>query len=497
MRKPLTTSVLLGALLCVGPIQAQTATAPAPAARTSALERRFDPLLDPAEMTGWLRTMTAEPNQVGSPHDRANADMVLSLFREWGWDAHIETFQVLYPTPISETLELIEPVRFKATLTEPPIPGDASSARTANALPAYVAYQGDGHVTALLVYVNVGMNEDYDALERLGVSVKGKIVIVRYGVGWRGLKPKLAQQHGAVGCIIYSDPRDDGYSAEDTYPKGPARPPQGFQRGSVADMTLYPGDPLTPGVGATENAKRFSVAESPVILKIPVLPISYADAEHFLTALDGRVVPAQWRGALPITYHVGGEAAKVHLAVKSEWTLKPIYDVVATIRGSTDPDQWVMRGNHHDGWVFGAEDPMSGQVALLAEAKAIGALVKQGWRPKRTLVYLSWDAEEPMLLGSTEWAEEHAAELKQKGLIYVNTDGTSRGFLNVEGSHSLQHVINGIAADVTDPEQGVSVLARKRAQLEELGTNTGANEDAKDEARIAADPARDIRIGAL
>lgn len=498
MRKPITTSLILTAILGIGPIHAQTAPTAAPAAGPSDLERRFDGLIDAAEMTGWMKTMTAEPNQVGSPHDRANAEMVLGLFKGWGWDAHIETFRVLYPTPISETLELIAPARFKATLTEPPIPGDESTYRMQNALPAYVAYQGDGDVTAPLVYVNYGMKEDYDALERLGVSVKGKIVIARYGVGWRGLKPKLAQQHGAVGCIIYSDPRDDGYTAEDAYPKGSARPPQGFQRGSVADMTLYPGDPLTPGVGATENAQRLAIKDSPVILKIPVLPISYSDAQHFLAALDGRVVPPQWRGSLPITYHVGGGGvAQVHIAVKSDWSLKPIYDVVATIPGTADPDQWVMRGNHHDGWVDGAEDPMSGQVALLAEAKAIGTLLKQGWRPKRTLVYLSWDAEEPMLLGSTEWAEQHADELKQKGLIYINTDGTSRGFLSAEGSHSLQHVINEIAANVTDPETGVSVLARKRAQLEVIGTNPGANEEARENAKIAADPAKDIPIGAL
>src|SRR5579872_902752 len=496
MRKPIVTSAIVAALLGIGPIHAQTPPAvPNPGATD--LDRRFDALIDANEMTGWMKTLTSAPNHVGSPHDRANAEMILQMFKDWGWDAHIETFQVLYPTPISETLEMVEPSRFRATLTEPPIPGDESSTRTAGALPAYVAYQGDGDVTAPLVYVNYGMKDDYETLQRLGVSVKGKIVIARYGAGWRGLKPKLAQEHGAVGCIIYSDPRDDGYSAEDEYPKGPARPPHGFQRGSVADMTLYPGDPLTPGIGATENAQRLAIKDSPVILKIPVLPVSHADAEHFLAALDGRVVPAQWRGSLPVTYHVGGDAVKVHLAVKSDWSLKPIYDVVATIAGSTDPDQWVMRGNHHDGWVFGAEDPTSGQVALLAEAKAIGTLVRQGWRPKRTLVYLSWDAEEPMLLGSTEWAEEHADELKQKGLIYINTDGTSRGFLNAEGSHSLQHVINQIAAEVADPETGASVLARKRAQLEVLATNPGASEEAKENGKIAADPARDIRIGPL
>ena len=497
MRKALfTSSILIAALFGLGRIPAQSAveTRPAPAAD---LERRFDALLNPAEMNAWMKTMTAEPNHVGSTHDRANAEMVLALFKQWGWDAHIETFQVLYPTPVSETLELTAPARFRATLTEPPIPGDASTSRTANELPAYVAYQGDGDVTASLVYVNYGMKEDYDTLERLGVSVKGKIAIARYGSGWRGLKPKLAQEHGAVGCIIYSDPRDDGYAVEDAYPKGPARPPQGFQRGSVADMTIYPGDPLTPGIGATENAKRLAIKDSPVILKIPVLPISYADAQHFLAALDGRVAPPQWSGSLPITYHVGGEAAKAHIAVKSDWSLKPAYDVVATIKGSSDPDQWVMRGNHHDGWVFGASDPMSGQIALLAEAKAIGTLVREGWRPKRTIVYLSWDAEEPMLLGSTEWAEEHAAELKEKGLAYINSDGSGRGFLNAEGSHSLQHLVNQVAAGVTDPETGASVLARKRAQLEVLGSNPGANEEAKEKAKVAADPSRDIPIGPL
>jgi len=441
--------------------------------------------------------MAAEPNHVGSPHNKANADLVLAQFKSWGWDARIETFEVLYPTPISESLELVGSVPFKATLTEAPIPGDETSRRTKNELPAYVAYQGDGDVTAPLVYVNYGMQEDYKTLERLGVSVKGKIVIARYGAGWRGLKPKLAQEHGAVGCIIYSDPRDDGYSTDDPYPKGPARPANGFQRGSVADMTLYPGDPLTPGIGATADAARLTVANAPAILKIPVLPISHGDARHFLTALDGRVVPPAWRGSLPITYHVGGGAARAHLAVKSEWGLKTIYNVVAVMKGSTHPDQWILRGNHHDGWVFGAADPMSGHIAMMGEAKAIGALARQGWRPKRTLVYLSWDAEEPMLLGSTEWAETHEAELKEKALVYINSDGNGRGFLSVAGSHSLQHLINTVAADVTDPQTGVSVATRRRARLQVAGTAPGANEEARDRGKMALDPSRELPIGAL
>ena len=495
MRRTICTgSGTFAALLVASSLGAQTASN---ASATVDLERRFDASIVPAEMGGWMKTMAAEPNHVGSAHNKANAERVLAQFKSWGWDAQIETFEVLYPTPISEGFELVGPTSFKATLTEAPIPGDASSARIKDELPAYVAYQSDGDVTAPLVYVNYGMQEDYKTLERLGVSVQGKIVIARYGAGWRGLKPKLAQDHGAVGCVIYSDPRDDGYSTEDAYPKGPARPANGFQRGSVADMTLYPGDPLTPGIGATANAERLKVSDAPTVLKIPVLPISSGDAQHFLAALDGRVVPPAWRGSLPITYHVGGGDARAHLAVKSEWGLKTIYNVVATMRGSAYPDQWILRGNHHDGWVFGASDPMSGHIAMMSEAKAIGALASQGWRPKRTLVYLSWDAEEPMLLGSTEWAETHEGELKQKGLVYINSDGNGRGFLNVEGSHSLQHMVNSVAADVNDPETGVSVGARLRARLQVAGTAPGAAEEAREKAKIALDPARDLPIGAL
>jgi N-acetylated-alpha-linked acidic dipeptidase len=493
MRGTITSLFMLSAAFGVGAIHAQSAQW-----SLAEVERHFDASLNAAEMAGWMRTMTAEPNHVGSSHNKANAEMVLAQFRDWGWDARIETFEVLYPTPISQALELVGAEPFKATLTEPPIPGDETSARTKDALPAYVAYQGDGDVTAPLIYVNYGMQDDYQQLERMGISVKGKIVIARYGVGWRGLKPKLAQEHGAVGCIIFSDPREDGYAVEDAYPKGPARPANGVQRGSVADLTQYPGDPLTPGIGATSEAKRVPISEAPTILKIPVLPISYGDAQHFLAALGGRVAPPNWRGSLPITYHVGdGEGALVHLAVKSEWPLKTIYNVVAMMKGNTYPDQWILRGNHHDGWVFGAGDPMSGHIAMMGEAKAIGALAKMGWRPKRTLVYLSWDAEEPMLLGSTEWAETHAAELKEKALVYVNSDGNGRGFLHLEGSHSLQHMVNRVAADVTDPQTGVSVAARARARMQVAGAAPGANDEAREMAKIAADLARDLPIGAL
>lgn len=467
------------------------------AAADPILEQKFDASLNPAEMGSWLKTLAAEPNHVGSPHDKSNAEMVLQLFKEWGWDARIETFEVLYPTPLSESLEITGAGGFKATLTEAAVPGDDSSTRSASGLPAYVAYQGDGEVTAPLVYVNYGFQSDYEALERMGVSVKGKIVIARYGKGWRGLKPKLAQDHGAIGCIIYSDPHEDGYDLDDVYPNGPARPPQGFQRGSVADMPIFPGDPLTPGVGATKDAKRLSIAEAPTILKIPVLPISYGDAQHFLATLDGRTVPRSWAGSLPMTYHVGGNGTPVHLAVKSEWGLKTIYNVVATIKGSSYPDEWVLRGNHRDGWVFGASDPLSGHVAMMGEAKAIGGLLKQGWRPKRTITYLSWDGEEPGLLGSTEWAETHADELQKKALLYINSDGNGRGFLEAGGSHSLQHFVNQIAADVTDPETHGAVGARLRALRQVEASAQGADEETRMLGQNAADGSKDLAIEAL
>ena len=446
---------------------ALASAAPAqPSGSSQALEKTFDALISPAEQLQWLQQMSSAPNQVGSPHDKANADFELAMFKQWGWDAHIERFDVLYPTPISTTVELVTPQHVMLGGQEPPVPEDPSSSNTAGALPPYVAYQGDGDVTAPVVYVNYGMPDDYEALAQRGIDVRGKIVLARYGGGWRGLKPKLAQEHGAVGCLIYSDPADDSYAEADVYAKGGGRPEAGVQRGSVADMPVYPGDPLTPGVGATPGAKRLTRAQAITLLKIPTLPISYGDASKIIAALQGPLVTGKQRGALGLAYHWGGtDAVKVHLAVKSDWSLKPVYDVIGMLRGSTYPDQWIIRGNHHDGWVFGASDPLTGQVALMSEAKALGTLYRQGWRPARTIVYASWDGEEPGLLGSTEWAEQHAAELKQKALLYINTDSNGRGYLRGEGSHELQHYFNQAANDVVDPRTGVSAAQRGRAGI--------------------------------
>jgi N-acetylated-alpha-linked acidic dipeptidase len=464
-------------------------------AAEKSIEQRFDANLKAEDLNAWLKNLASEPNHVGSPHDKANAEFVRDQLKQWGWDAQIEEFYPLYPTLKHHTLELVAPTKFVATLKEPPVPGDETSTRT-DGLPPYNVYGADGDVTADLVYVNYGMPDDYKDLARRGVDVKGKIVIARYGSGWRGLKPKLAQTHGAVGCIIYSDPQQDGYGAGDGYPKGGWRPAEGLQRGSVADLPIYSGDPLTPGVGATKNAKRLKISEAKTILKIPVIPISYGDAQPLLAALEGPVAPAHWRGALPITYHIGPGPARVHLEIASDWGQKPLYDVIAKIPGSQNPDEWIVRGNHRDGWVFGASDPLSGHIDMMAEAKAIGALLKTGWRPKRTLVYASWDGEEPGLLGSTEWAEAHAEELQRKAVLYVNSDSNARGFLDIAGSHALQHLANDVSQSVKDPETGVTTGARLRAKMLVDGYEKGASDHQKKEAKLAA-AGGDLPIGAL
>ena len=495
-------SFLLAGLSLVAAADAPTAPAmlgftAADANAETAVEQEFDAALNADDQRNWNKQFAAEHNEVGSPHDKQNAEDTLKMLLSWGWDAHIETFYVLYPTPKEEAVELVAPTQYTAALHEPPVPGDATSQSQADkVLPPYNVYSADGDVTADLVYVNYGMPDDYKELARHGVDVKGKIVIARYGAGWRGLKPKLAYQHGAVGCLIYSDPRDDGYWQGEVYPAGPFRPEAGVQRGSVADGPIYPGDPLTPGYGATKDAKRMAIKDSPVIMKIPVLPISSADAKPLLAALGGQVAPDHWRGALPLTYHVGPGPAKVHLKVKSNWDIKEIYDVIATIKGSEYPDEWVVRGNHHDGWAIGANDPLSGNVALLDEAKAIGALLKTGWRPKRTLVYASWDGEEPGLLGSTEWAETHADELQKKAVLYLNSDSNGRGFLFAEGSHALQPLVNQVANGVTDPQTSVSVNARERARLMVEGFGKDASGEQQAAAKTAASD-QDLPLGPL
>jgi N-acetylated-alpha-linked acidic dipeptidase len=469
------------------PLQGFTA---ATAATERDWEAKFRALPSPDNQREYMRRLSARPHNVGSAYDKENAEWILSKFKEWGWDAKIETFTVLYPTPKERVLEMLEPTRYTAKLQEPALAVDPTSNQQSEQLPSYNAYSIDGDVTAPLVFVNYGLPKDYEDLERLGVSVKGAIVIAKYGNSWRGIKPKVAAERGAVGCLIYSDPADDGYAVDDVFPRGPMRPSDGVQRGSVLDFpSTSPGDPLTPGVGATANAKRLPIKDAPGLTKIPDLPISYADAQPLLAALEGPLAPREWRGALPITYHVGPGKTKVHLKVSFNWDMKEIYDVVARIPGAQTPDEWVIRGNHHDAWVNGAQDPISGQVALLEEARALGELVKQGWKPKRTIIYCAWDAEEPMLLGSTEWVEEHDKELAQHAVAYINSDSSGRGYLTVDGSHSLEHLVNDVASEIQDPETKLTISRRLLLRRIE----TARSEDERRELRQRAD----LRIEAL
>jgi N-acetylated-alpha-linked acidic dipeptidase len=453
-------------------------------------ETKFRAIPDPANLRAYMQRLTARPHHVGSPYDKDNAEWILARLKEWGLDAKIETYDVLFPTPKQRSLELTAPTRFTAKLEEPTVPGDPTSSQHDEQLPSYNAYSIDGDVTAPLVYVNFGVPEDYEMLDRLGVSVKGAIVIARYGGSWRGIKPKVAAEQGAVGCLIYSDPHEDGYFQGLDYPAGPYRPKDSVQRGSVMDMPVRAGDPLTPYAGATAGAKRLALSEVETLTKIPVLPISYADAQPLLAAMTGRVAPQAWRGSLPLTYHVGPGPAQAHLKVAFNWDTKTLYDVVARIPGSAAPDEWILRGNHHDAWVNGASDPVSGTAPLLEEARGLGTLLRQGWRPKRTVILCFWDGEEPGLLGSTEWAEDHADELRQHAAVYINSDGNNRGFLEVAGSHTLEKFINAVARDIEDPEAKISIW--KRMQFSRLAGASSADPAAQ-EPRTRPD----LRIGAL
>jgi len=462
------------------------------------LEQRFRAIPEARLAHENMLFLAAHPHNVGSEAQRKNAEWILAKYKEWGWDAHIEQFDVLYPTPKLQVLEMVAPTHFKAKLEEPPLPDDPYTHETKTQLPGYNIYSADGDVTGPLVYANYGMVDDYAELERNGISVKGAIVITRYGGGWRGLKPKLAYEHGAIGCIIYSDPADDGYAENDVLPKGPMRPPQGVQRGSVADSPLYPGDPLTPGIGSLPGATRLAIKDAQSIMKIPVIPIGYGDAAPLLAALAGATVPSSWRGALPFTYHFGPGPAKVHMNLQFNWETKPVLDVVATMKGSTEPDVWIVRGNHYDGWVNGADDPISGQSGLLEEARALGELAKQGWRPKRTLIYTAWDGEEPGLLGSTEWAETHAVDLTQHAALYVNSDESNRGFFNASGSYQLERLINDVAHEIPDPETNVSIWKREEAgRATREGGGRAGNGVARVSATSGANKSDILPIGAL
>ena len=452
------------------------------------LETVFDSHIDRTEMDEWLREFSSEAHHVGSPKGKKNADALAALFRSWNYAVEISEYQVLFPEPLTRELELLYPYQFTASLTEDSLEEDPSTSVIDNLLPPYNAFSIDGEVEGELVFVNYGTPADYEILERYGISVAGKIAISKYGGSWRGIKPKLAGEKGAIATIIYSDPGDDGYGPGDVYPEGPFKNDSGVQRGSVMDMPTYPGDVLTPGIGATADARRLPKEEAPTITQIPVLPISYRDALPLLEAMGGAVVPNEWRGGLPITYHLGPGPARIRLKLEFDWKMVTAYNVIARLEGSQYPDEWIIRGNHHDGWNHGAADPISGLIALLSEAKAMSRLANDGFGPARTVIYAAWDAEEPGLIGSTEWAEHHAAELQEHTVAYLNTDGNGRGFVNIGGSHVLERFFNEVIADIDDPQTGVSVKERRRANLSINSSNENARTEAKNRPDLRISP---------
>jgi len=426
-----------------------------------ALEEKFRAVPDAARLRDYMKAMSAEPHVAGRPGSRKVAEYALEKFKSFGLNAAIEEHEAWMPWPIERRLEMVAPTGRAMLIQEPPVAGDPDSTDN-DQTPTYNAYSADGDVTGEVVYVNYGVPADYEQLEKLGVSVKGKIVLARYGGSWRGIKPKVAYEHGAVGCLIFSDPKDDGFFQGEVYPDGPYRPEFGVQRGSVMDMPIHTGDPLTPGWGATAGGRKLPVSDAKTILKIPVMPIAWGDALPIFQAMRGPVAPETWRGGMPVTYRLGGGPLKMRLKLTHEWKNRPLYNVIVRLPGATLPDEWVIFGNHHDAWVNGADDPISGAVSLMETARGLGELVRGGWKPKRTIVLALWDGEEWGLLGSTEWAETHRDELNGKGVVYINTDGTGKGWLNAGGSHSLQQFISEVARDINDPKTGKPVLELSR-----------------------------------
>lgn len=454
------------------------------------LEEAYSRQLNAGNLRSWMEQMTTRPHHLGAPKTKDNALFLLEQFRSWGYEADLSTYYVLFPTPEKRSLTLNKPTRYTASLTE--VIHDKSEVGDAireEGLPPFNAYSADGKVTGDLVYVHEGLPADYEELEKNGIDVKGKIVIVQYGGSWRGIKPKLAAEKGAIGCIIYNEPQDDGYGPGEAYPEGKYKHDTAVQRGSIYDLPRRPGDPLTPFYGSTKDAKRISRDEAETLVPIPVLPISSSDARPFLEALTGPVAPQRWRGALPITYRMGGQGeAEVTLEAKFKWDNVPAYNVIAKMMGTDYPDEWVIRGNHHDAWVVGASDPISGMVAVMEQARAMSELVKDGWKPKRTIVFCAWDAEEPGMLGSTEWVEDNRNELNKKAVAYINTDGNSRGFLRVSGSHAYEPLAASVADAVIDPQTGASVAKRRQSY-----TLVNGSADAKAKARKSAS----LPMGAL
>jgi len=422
------------------------------------LENRLPAIISTDSLAVYHRAFTAEPHHAGTRENLKLGNDYANLLRRFGFDeVRLYRYKVLLPRPVERVVELVAPERVSLKLAEPPLAEDPDT-RKSGVLPTFNAYSADGEVTAEVVYVNYGIPEDYAVLDSLGISVKGKIVLARYGHSWRGIKPRLAAARGAVGCLIYSDPADDGYAKGDVLPRGKWRPEYGVQRGSVMDMPLYPGDPQTPGYPSTEGAKRIPLEKVKTLQKIPVLPLSYGDALPILRHLGGDVVPSKWRGALPVTYHFGPGPATVHLKVRQDWSVRPILNVVGILRGREEPDKLVMAGSHRDAWTFGGRDPISGAVSLLETARALGTLARQGNRPRRSIAIVSWDAEEYGLLGSTEYGEELGKRLQGNLVVYLNRESYTAGNFHAGGVHSLEPFVNELTRFVNIPGADSSIF---------------------------------------
>jgi N-acetylated-alpha-linked acidic dipeptidase len=444
---------------------------------SSAIERRVEDQFRAAPSSSSareeLRRLTSEAHIAGSPEDYATAVYVRDQMRGFGLNSEIKEYQVLLSFPKTPSiLELLTPRRERLQVREDVVPEDPTSA-SRKIVPLYNGYSAAGDITASLVYVNYGLPGDYEAVKKAGVDVKGKIVIARYGNSFRGVKAKVAEENGAIGLIIYSDPADDGYMQGDVYPKGPWRPESSGQRGSLLYMFIYPGDPLTPGTPSIPGTPRLNKEQATNLPRIPVQPISYGDARHLLAPLRGPLRPKNFQGGLAFPYHIGGtEDVRVHLKTDIEFVNKTIWDVITRIDGDQEKDRWVVLGNHRDAWVFGAVDPNSGTTAMLELGRGLGQLVKSNWKPRRTIILCSWDAEEHGLIGSTEWAEENAAELTQKAVAYLNMDAAVSGpNFGASSVPSLWKLIRDAAQDVRDPKTGKSVYVvwkeRNRESLSE------------------------------
>src|SRR5271156_4341024 len=430
--------------------------APARVAAERQLEEQFRAIPDPAHAEKNLRRLTSEPHMAGTEASHRVAEWLRDQYRSFGFDAEIVTYSAWLPQPREVSLELTKPESKKLATQEQPVDADKDTFDK-RIIPAFNVYSPSGEATAPVVYVNYGTQDDYRTLESAGVRVDGKIVLARYGRGYRGVKAKLAEEHKAAALIIYSDPKDDGNVAGETFPNGPWRPMSGIQRGSINYIQSYPGDPLTPGVAATPDAKRIAPADAASLPRIPTMPINAQDASVILANLGGATVPSAWQGGLPFTYHFGPGAAEVHMKLVMDYQQRPIYDVIAKLHGTSD-DEWVVMGNHHDAWVFGAADPGSGNASLLETVRARGELERSCWKPRRTIVICHWDGEEPGIIGSTEWVEANRAELQKKVMAYINTDvGVNGPNFGASATPSLKALVRDAAREVKDPGTDRSV----------------------------------------